>query len=299
MHVRKHLEEQGLGRRGAQDDAIQDARHKGMVTGSALEGRHGVTQAEREAQHGEGDERIGFLSLRPQKFAEHDVSGEKRDESGKWTAGRGGKSNDAHESPTKSKPMAFKVKPPKKLYRGVMNSGQGAGTYSLGKGLYSTPSKSFLKAYKYDKIIELSPEAAFPRNPLVLRNADGFADWLLRESGIKNMREFNAKYKDPGEFVREKGHDGVWAGDEVVRYDSPQQFSEGYSPQPGERVFWVSLNGKVHVGTFDEMDNGTAILTRDDGSEEATPADGLRPFSERAIQETAAELLHRFAEMKS
>lgn len=35
---------------------------------------------------------------------------------------------------------------------------------------------------------------------------------------MKNMREFNAKYADPGEFVRSLGYDGVIAGDEVVKY---------------------------------------------------------------------------------
>jgi hypothetical protein len=49
-----------------------------------------------------------------------------------------------------------------------MESGKGAGTYSLGKGLYSTPTKSFLKGFKFDKIIELTPDEAFPRNPLVI-----------------------------------------------------------------------------------------------------------------------------------
>lgn len=131
--------------------------------------------------------------------------------------GPGGGKGGEGKSTSGAKPT-FKVKPPKKLYRGVLNTGQGAGTYSLGKGLYSTPTKAFLRGFSYDKIIELTPEEAFPRNPLVLRNASEFTDWLLRESGMKNIREFNAKYNDPGEFVRGKGYDGVWAGDEVVRY---------------------------------------------------------------------------------
>lgn len=116
------------------------------------------------------------------------------------------------------KQTQFKVKPPKKLYRGITADGRGAGVYSLGKGLYSTPTKAFLKGFAYDKVVELTPEEAFPRNPLVLRQASELTDWLLRESGMRNIREFNAKYGDPGEFVQSKGFDGVWAGDEVVRY---------------------------------------------------------------------------------
>lgn len=120
-------------------------------------------------------------------------------------------------------PVEFKVKPPKKLYRGLFEQEDGTfgfGTFNLGKGLYSTPTKSFAK--KYGKVIELTPEEAFPRNPLVLQPfgdpKGAFMDWLLKESGMKNIREFNKTYPDPGEFVKERGYDGVIIGDEIVRY---------------------------------------------------------------------------------
>jgi hypothetical protein len=117
----------------------------------------------------------------------------------------------------------FKVKPPKKLYRGEFansEGGVGFGTYSLGKGTYSTFTPEYAK--KYGPVVELSPEEAFPRNPLVL-NPSGdtkgaFNDWLLKESGLKNIREFNQKYPDPSVFVRGKGFDGVIIGDEIVKY---------------------------------------------------------------------------------
>ena len=116
---------------------------------------------------------------------------------------------------------SFKVKPPKRLYRGVGDGGSTTGTYALGKGLYTSPDKSFAKMY--GDVSEISPDEAWPRNPLVLNQVAGgapgaFADWALKASGMKNMREFNAKYADPGEFVRSLGYDGVIAGDEVVKY---------------------------------------------------------------------------------
>ena len=122
--------------------------------------------------------------------------------------------------------LPFKVKPPKRLYRGVATNIRddgldGLGTFALGRGLYSSPDKTFAK--KYGPVHEVSAEDGYPRNPLIMRNAAGgapqaFADWLLRESGLRNIREFNKKYPDPGVFVRSKGYDGVVAGDEVVRY---------------------------------------------------------------------------------
>jgi hypothetical protein len=122
--------------------------------------------------------------------------------------------------------IAYKVKPPKKLYRGVAEGLQedgssGSGIYSMGKGLYSSPDKSFAK--KYGKVIEISIADGWPVNPLVLYNVAGGApaalnDWMLKESGEKNIREFNKKWSDPGDFIRSKGYDGVVAGNEVVKY---------------------------------------------------------------------------------
>jgi hypothetical protein len=131
--------------------------------------------------------------------------------------------------PAKDNPQAeaeFKVKPPKKLYRGEFAHEDGTfgfGTFNLGKGLYSTFTKEYAK--KYGKVKELTPGEAFPKNPLVLRPfgdpKGAFADWALKESGIKNIREFNKEYPDPGEFVRSKGYDGVIVGDEIVKYNIP------------------------------------------------------------------------------
>lgn len=122
----------------------------------------------------------------------------------------------------------FRIKPPKKLYRGefVHEDGSvGFGTYNLGKGIYSTQTKSFAK--KYGKVVELSPEEVFPMNPLVLQPIGdpkgAFADWVLKNSEFKNIREFNKAYPDPGLFVRGKGYDGVIVGDEIVKYPTEEQ----------------------------------------------------------------------------
>lgn len=144
--------------------------------------------------------------------------------------------------PNRSTPMPeggeFKVKPPKKLYRGEFEQEDGSfgfGTFSLGKGIYSTFTKEYAK--KYGEVKELSPEQAFPRNPLVLKpHGDprgAFTDWLLKESGYQNIREFNKKYPDPGEFVRSKGYDGVIIGDEIVKYSIKEQLPNRSTP-PGE-----------------------------------------------------------------
>lgn len=120
----------------------------------------------------------------------------------------------------------YAVKPPKRLYRGVTEGADGTqsgfGTFMLGRGLYSSRDKSFAKKYG-NKVIEVDPTTAWPRNPLVLHNVAGgapqaFMDWALEKSGLRNAREFNKKYPDPGEFVRSLGFDGVIAGDEVVKY---------------------------------------------------------------------------------
>lgn len=124
------------------------------------------------------------------------------------------------------------IKIPKKLYRGEFDREDGTfgfGTFNLGKGLYSTYTKEFAK--KYGEVREVSPEEAFPKNPLVL-NPSGdpkgaFIDWVLNKSGLKNVREFNRKYPDPGDFVREYGYDGVIIGDEIVKYATEQIKAEG------------------------------------------------------------------------
>ncbi|MFA7269949.1 MAG: LPD38 domain-containing protein [Sterolibacterium sp.] len=125
----------------------------------------------------------------------------------------------------------YAVKPPSKLYRGIATGLQedgrdGVGTFMLGRGLYSSPDKTFAK--KYGDVVDVPIATAWPNNPLVLRNVAGgapsaFMDWALNESGLRTAREFNKAYPDPGEFVRSRGYDGVIAGDEIVKYPQPAQ----------------------------------------------------------------------------
>lgn len=124
----------------------------------------------------------------------------------------------------------FKVKPPQKLYRGIAKGAQqsgadGIGIATLGRGLYTSPSKAFASRFAgpAGDLIEVPIEEAWPRNPLVLPNGMGdatsvFIDWALRESGAPNLRVFNRMYPDPADFVKSRGFDGVVAGDEIVYY---------------------------------------------------------------------------------
>ncbi|NTU49312.1 MAG: transglycosylase SLT domain-containing protein [Desulfobulbaceae bacterium] len=149
-----------------------------------------------------------------------------------------------------------KTSKPKKLYRGVAygiqeNGDAGRGIGSLGKGLYSSPSKAFAK--KFGTVEELSPDKAFPDNPLVLRVPPGssaqsaFSDWIIRDQGFKNIREFGRKYSDPGEYVRSLGYDGVVAGDEIVKY------SENVLEQKTGRLpATIEIDGKQRPTTNSE-----------------------------------------------
>jgi hypothetical protein len=113
------------------------------------------------------------------------------------------------------------MKAPAKLFRGVGPT-TGKNTATLGKGLYSTPDKSF--AAQYGAVSEVPVAEAFPKNPLVIPgggrgDAQGlFADWALEKSRLPNMREFNKRWPDPAEFVKSLGYDGVWIGSEIVKY---------------------------------------------------------------------------------
>ncbi len=74
--VREHLVSQGLTTRDQQDNAINAARKQNLVSGSGLEGRQGTTPQQREAAITEDkgtqyENRIGYLSTRPAKHAEH------------------------------------------------------------------------------------------------------------------------------------------------------------------------------------------------------------------------------------
>lgn len=66
VDVRKALADHGIKDRKEQDQAIQDARKKGMLSASALEGRQGISPEQREAAIKEpgSDHPIGYLSIR-------------------------------------------------------------------------------------------------------------------------------------------------------------------------------------------------------------------------------------------
>lgn len=109
------------------------------------------------------------------------------------------------------------VDKPKKLYRGQKPDTTGTGISQYGKGLYTT--RDIKQAEKYGNVKEINSDSGYPKNPLIINTKTiSFQDWLLKESGEKNIREFNKKYSDPSEFVKSKGYDGVDDGVEVVRY---------------------------------------------------------------------------------
>lgn len=154
--------------------------------------------------------------------------------------------------PLFSKDNTYKVKPPKVLYRGTNKTGEFRGA-TLGKGLYTTKDKKF--ASKFGSIEEISPQDAWPRNPLVLPNAysgaaDALNDWVIQNTEYKNIRDFNKKYSDPSVFLKEKGYDGVIAGDEVVYYGSNILTSKKHKPTGStkEQVHsWLDAKDKEHV----------------------------------------------------
>lgn len=148
--------------------------------------------------------------------------------------------------------IEYAVKAPKKLWRGVVTGQQsdgseGLGTFMLGRGLYSSPDKKF--AAMYGKPQEVSIENAWPRNPLVLRGqASGpnlFQDYALKNSGFRNMREFNNAYPDPADWVRSLGFDGVIAGDEVVKYPDPRTFFQKDQALDAEAIVSSYARGEI------------------------------------------------------
>jgi hypothetical protein len=125
------------------------------------------------------------------------------------------------------------MKPPKVLYRGIVEGAQesgakGLGTAHLGRGLYSSSDKSFAKKYaSKGEIVQLSPEQAWPSNPLVLRGAGGagnlLLDFVFKNTNFKNAREFHKAFDDPGDWLKALGYDGVVVngGEEVVKFGTP------------------------------------------------------------------------------
>lgn len=173
----------------------------------------------------------------------------------------------------------YTVRPPKKLYRGIVEGAQedgseGLGTFHLGRGLYSTADKSFAKKYalvpgrdgrleRSGRVVEISPEIAWPRNPLVLRGSGGagslFNDWMFQNSDFKRLSDFNKAYPDPADFVKAKGYDGVVAGDEVVRYppDGVDRILYQGTPFTGPRGQISFTNGQSAIRLFESRDLST------------------------------------------
>lgn len=175
---------------------------------------------------------------------------------------------------------SYKVKPPKKLYRGVATGQRddgltGTGVAQLGTGLYSSPSKSFAKMY--GPVVEIPVEQGWPHNPLVLHNVAGGApsvliDWLLRDSGARNIREFHKEFGDDHAiYLKKKGYDGVIAGDEVVKFGpTPEDTSKtaGNDKTPPARI----------DTTYPESSNGWALHPdKREGDQVTVPLDKLIP----------------------
>jgi len=183
---------------------------------------------------------------------------------------------------------------PKVLYRGIMKDGKGAGTYSLGKGLYSSPDKKWLsEKFEFDDIIKLTPEEAYPKNPLIIdTKKQSFEDWLLKESGEKSIRDFNKKYTRE-DFVSSKGYDGVVAGNEVVKYPK-------LSPKEG-----VEKKEKEPVQYSDKMQERLAIVEKAQRElEETIPvkeyllANKIRRYKDGFLAEELAQLPRQYVTTK-
>lgn len=96
-------------------------------------------------------------------------------------------------------------------------AGKGIGKAVLGKGLYSTTNRrdADLYASNHDDGQVIRLRNAVPKNPLVLKSYTDWDGWLadqvINKLGMR-MSEFNAKYGDPGAYVRTLGYDGVQIG---------------------------------------------------------------------------------------
>lgn len=177
------------------------------------------------------------------------------------------------------------IKPPKVLYRGVVEGAQdsgakGLGTSHLGKGLYSSSDKSFAKKYaSKGEILEFSPEDAFPSNPLVLNGAGGagnlLMDHVFKNSNFKNAREFNKAYPDVGDWVREQGYDGVVVnkGEEIVKYPR-SLFSD--TQKPGAAVSGAASSTPAPV-FYSALEHAVTNVAQDAMS----PQQWLGPRTER------------------
>ncbi len=205
------------------------------------------------------------------------------------------------------------LRPPKKLYRGIVegqqeSGAQGLGTAHLGRGLYSSPSKSFAKMYAtHGRVDEVPVEHGWPKNPLVLRGAGGaeslLLDHVFRNTNFRNAREFNAAYPDRAKFLREHGYDGVVAGDEVVRF--PEEGKDRIEYSHGGDVLTRASGGHVTLRAAGVMlhDPEDRILfvkrahkAGDHGGKWAFPGGKIEhgeSAHEAAARETHEEIGHR------
>lgn len=159
----------------------------------------------------------------------------------------------------------YSVKPPKKLWRGTVTGQQedgaeGLGTFMLGKGLYSSPDKNFAAMYGTPQEVRITD--AWPRNPLVLKGQasgpDLFRDYVMRNSGFRNMREFNKAYPDPADWVRSLGHDGVIAGGEVVKYPEQPGAPSTYNQGP-RGLIQIGADGQSVIRLFETANLSTML----------------------------------------
>lgn len=203
----------------------------------------------------------------------------------------------------KSLTTDYAVKPPKKLWRGVVSGEQadgadGLGTFMLGRGLYSSPDKKFAAMYGNPQEVDVAD--AWPRNPLVLRGSapapNLFQDYVLRNSGFRNMREFNAAFPDPADYVKSLGYDGVIAGDEVVKYPKNPDGSRSYDQRP---VDPNATTGEKIVITADDVIRAIDTGTSGDTLKDMLIDVGMQEQWARAFEQYAMEGKAPSAELRS
>lgn len=100
------------------------------------------------------------------------------------------------------------VKIPDVVYRGTKDGGQTAGTYTMGKGIYT--SSSIKEAGKYGNVSKLGKES-LPTKPLMFNSPTDFSGWLIRiarDFGYNKVSDFMKIYDgDVGNFIKTFGHD--------------------------------------------------------------------------------------------
>lgn len=149
-------------------------------------------------------------------------------------------------------------KMPKVVYRGTKDGGATAGTFVLGKGLYTSSSKQEAKRFG-DNIAELDPATAIPSNPLTFSSQNQFKAWLLQtgsDMGYKTLADFNKAFPDIAEFVKQFGYDGVAVGVDggynYVKY--PEKSGEIIKPKSRLKQFPSVLSGLANKGA-EKIDN--------------------------------------------